>query len=297
MSQFIQIDVAEVTNTCFVAMPFDSLFQAQYTKVIRPAIQEAGLACVRGDEIYGQAEIVADIWSSLRTARIVVAELSGRNPNVMYEVGLAHAIGKPSILLTREQDDVPFDLRALRYLYYDVNNPSWGSDLQAQLTEMIEMVLENTENHGHLAGITSTASLPPVPEGPAPTLRVTPHGNFAGVWSSSWESIRRRRIHEAHLVVPDHPREVTAYMTVRFKRNAELSVVHELMRGEALEESLRLDGVNYTYIERGASRMYHLDGLRLAYGGTQDTLEGRVVLHHGDVPVSFRRVPEGTERP
>lgn len=293
MSKFIQIDVAEVTNTCFVVMPFDSLFEAQYTKVIRPAVQEAGLACVRGDEIYTQAAIVADIWNSLRAARIVVAELSGRNPNVMYEVGLAHAIGKPSILLTREQDDVPFDLRALRYLYYDVNNPSWGSDLQVQLTEMIGKALENPEDRGHLAGITSTADLPPAPAGPALTPEMAPHKDFTGVWSSSWESVRRGRVHEAHLVVPAHTREVSAYMTVRFERNGQLSVVHELMRGEATEQSLRLDGVNYTYIERGASRRYHLDGLRLSFGETQDTLEGRVVLHHGDVSVSFKRVPEG----
>ena len=65
------------------------------------------------------------------------------------------------------------------------------------------------------------------------------------------------------------------------------------MRGEATEQSLHLDGVNYTYIERGASRSYHLDGLRLSYGETRDTLEGRVVLHHGDVDAFFKRVPEG----
>ena len=76
----------------------------------------------------GQA-IVQDIWHSVRKARLVVAELSGRNPNVMYEIGLAHAIGKPIVLLARSEEDVPFDLRALRYIYYDPNNPLWGTDL------------------------------------------------------------------------------------------------------------------------------------------------------------------------
>ncbi len=295
MSQFIRIEVAEVTNTCFVVMPFDSLFEAQYTKVISPAVQEAGLVCVRGDEIYARAAIVDDIWNYLRAARIVVAELSGRNPNVMYEVGLAHALGKPCILLTREQDDVPYDLRLLRYLYYDVNNPNWWADLQTQLTEMIGKAIENPEERGHLAGIASTASLPPAPAGPSPAPEEGAHEDFAGVWSGSWTSIHKKRIHEAHLVVPPHQRDVIAYMTVRYDRDEVRSVVHELMRGEATEESLRLEGVSYTYIERGTSRRYHLDGLRLSFGKTRDTLEGSIVLHHGTVGISLKRAPEQVE--
>ena len=106
--------------------------------------------------------------------------------------------------------------------------------------------------------------------------------------------VRTNRVREAHLVVPAHTSEVIAYMTVRYERNDHLSVIHELMRGEATEQSLRLDGVNYTYIERGASRRYHLDGLRLSCGENRDTLKGTVVLRHGDVSVSFKRVPEGT---
>jgi nucleoside 2-deoxyribosyltransferase len=77
-------------------------------------VEEAGLVCVRGDEIYTRQAVIQDIWHSIRKARLVVAELSGRNPNVMYEIGLAHAIGKPIILLNRDEEDGPFDLRTLR---------------------------------------------------------------------------------------------------------------------------------------------------------------------------------------
>jgi hypothetical protein len=73
---------------------------------------------------------------------LVVAELSGRNPNVMYEIGLAHAIGKPIILLTRNQEDVPFDLKALRYLFYDINNPDWGETLRSELLKKVRNVLD-----------------------------------------------------------------------------------------------------------------------------------------------------------
>ena len=80
----VSIALGDVSNTCFVVMPFHALFEAEYERVIRPAIEEAGLSCVRGDEIYTQQTIIHDIWQSIRQARLVVAELSGRNPNVMY---------------------------------------------------------------------------------------------------------------------------------------------------------------------------------------------------------------------
>ena len=88
----ITIDLEEITNTCFVVMPFHSLFESEYNRVIRPAIEEVGLECVRGDEIYKEQSIVQDIWRSIRSARVIVAELTNRNPNVMYEIGLAHAL-------------------------------------------------------------------------------------------------------------------------------------------------------------------------------------------------------------
>src|SRR5215212_9109931 len=136
------VDLDEITNTCFVVMPFQSLFGAEYERVIKPAVEEVGLESLRGDEIYTNQSIVQDIWKLIRRARVIVAELSGRNPNVMYEIGMAHAIGKPIVLLTRDQEDVPFDLRALRYCYYDPNNPFWGEDLRAELTKILRKVLD-----------------------------------------------------------------------------------------------------------------------------------------------------------
>jgi len=101
------VQLEQVKNKCFVVMPFHSLYEAEYERVILPAIEDVGLACVRGNEIYSRQAIIQDIWASIREARIVVAELSGRNPNVMYEIGLAHAIGKPIVLLTRNEEDIP----------------------------------------------------------------------------------------------------------------------------------------------------------------------------------------------
>ncbi len=89
------------------------IYDTEYKRVIQPAVEATGLECVRGDEIYSKPKITDDIWKSLRAARVVIAELTGRNSNVFYELGLAHAIGKPAIILTRNEEDVPFDLKGL----------------------------------------------------------------------------------------------------------------------------------------------------------------------------------------
>ena len=115
----VTIEIGNIENFCFIVMPFDSLFQVQYERVIRPAIEELGLICIRADELYSRPQVMADIWKSIRKSRLVIAELTGRNANVFYEIGLAHAIGKPIILLTRNEDDVPFDLKA------GANQPIW----------------------------------------------------------------------------------------------------------------------------------------------------------------------------
>ena len=92
-------------------MPLSLKSDLIYEEVFKPAIEAAGLSCVRADEIYGSKRIMQDVWDSIRAARVVLAELSGRNPNVLYELGLSHAIGKPVIIITSSMDDVPFDLR------------------------------------------------------------------------------------------------------------------------------------------------------------------------------------------
>jgi hypothetical protein len=70
-----------------------------------------------------------------------LAELSGRNPNVFYELGLAHALAKPAILVTQTVEDVPYDLRALRVIVYDRNEPNWGDVLKTAIESSIGEIL------------------------------------------------------------------------------------------------------------------------------------------------------------
>jgi hypothetical protein len=288
----IVVDLEQITNTCFVVMPFHSLFKAEYERVIRLAIEEVGVECVRGDEIYTEQAIIQDIWKSIRQARIIVAELSGRNPNVMYEIGLAHAIGKPIVLLTRNEDDVPFDLRALRYIYYDPNNPFWGEDLRTELTRVVRKVLETPSLAAHLPGITIETSLPEVPAQPLRRVRAEiSEEDFSGAWNTSWLSIQRQREHKATLVIPpQHGRNFMATMTVSYLREEKRTIVQETLTGTARGSQLSLTGVNYTYVEQGNSRAYSLDNFELRLSDDGKTMSGKATLRHGIRDVVFQRL-------
>ncbi|MBI2286795.1 MAG: hypothetical protein HYU79_05045 [Nitrosomonadales bacterium] len=133
--------VAEV-ETCFTIMPFGGWFDDYYESIYCPAIESAGLKPCRADDLYRPSTIVTDIWSYTQTSKLVLADLSGKNPNVFYELGLAHALAKPAILVTEAIDDVPFDLRALRVLEYNKNQPRWGEILQEKITNAIKEVLQ-----------------------------------------------------------------------------------------------------------------------------------------------------------
>jgi hypothetical protein len=129
------------TKTCFVMMPFGPQFNRYYRNIFVPAIGHSGLTPVRGDSIFGPSDILKDIWQLLKQSTIALADLTGRNPNVFYELGLAHAIGKAVILVTSNRDDVPFDLQGLRVIVYDKNDEDWGVGLQSAIEGTIAKIL------------------------------------------------------------------------------------------------------------------------------------------------------------
>ncbi len=127
-------------------MPFAAPLGDYYDKIYKPAIEKAGLRPVRADnEIFGTGKIIDQIWSGINAARVLVAELTSRNPNVFYELGLAHALEKPVVLISSNEGDVPFDLQHIRVIYYDVNDPFWGSKLLDKVAENVLSAIENPE--------------------------------------------------------------------------------------------------------------------------------------------------------
>lgn len=136
----------QVGDSCFVVMPFAPPHGDYYAKIFEPAIQKAGLVPVRADnEIFGAGKIMDQIWRGITDAKVLVAELTTRNANVFYELGLAHALKKPVVLVSSNQEDVPFDLQHIRVIYYDVMDPFWGQKLMDKVAENILSAIKNPE--------------------------------------------------------------------------------------------------------------------------------------------------------
>ena len=114
-----------------VMMPFAANFKGVY-KTIQNAAAMCFLNCQRVDDVWINSTIIQDVFSLIYRSHIVVCDFSGRNPNVMYEAGIAHTLGKHVIPITQNTSDVPFDLSHHRHLAY-LNNSEGLNDLEDKL--------------------------------------------------------------------------------------------------------------------------------------------------------------------
>ena len=115
-------------------MPFGSWLDGYYKDLFIPAIKDAGMEPLRADELFSTGTVIEQIWEQIQKSKILLADLTGKNANVFYELGLAHAARKPVVFTSANLEDVPFDLRHLRVIIYDVRDPFWGEKLKANLT-------------------------------------------------------------------------------------------------------------------------------------------------------------------
>src|SRR6478736_613480 len=103
----------------FILMPFDKSFDSVYENGIKPAADEMEvLYCERVDKQIFEERILDRIYNQINKADIVVADMSGRNANVFYEVGYAHALGRRTILLVNDAKEIPFDLKHHSHIIY-----------------------------------------------------------------------------------------------------------------------------------------------------------------------------------
>lgn len=103
----------------FVAMPFAAPLRPVYDDHILKVTAQLGLTCRRGDDFFSGNNIMDEVWSAIYHAELCIVDCTGRNPNVFYELGIAHAIGRKSILNAQALDDIPFDVRHLRIIQYE----------------------------------------------------------------------------------------------------------------------------------------------------------------------------------
>jgi hypothetical protein len=126
----------------FVLMPFSEEMRAVYTDHIKRITASLKLTVARADDFFTSNTIMSDIWRGICGASLVIADCTGRNPNVFYELGIAHTVGKSVILLTQKKDDVPSDLRNVRYIKYEPTESGmklFDEHLNRAITESLKL--------------------------------------------------------------------------------------------------------------------------------------------------------------
>jgi len=132
------IDLNQITiksNLVFVLTPFHPDFENVY-QVIKKACSDIKMTAIRSDEDYVKTDILKHIIKSIVEARVIVANLDGRNANVFYELGIAHALNKPTILLSNANDNVPFDVQG-KYLILYNSDISLAQKLKESLLKIL----------------------------------------------------------------------------------------------------------------------------------------------------------------
>jgi hypothetical protein len=117
-----------------------------FEKVIRPAAERAGYQPVRADQLQGGGFVMTDVIRHLADDPLVVADLTGANPNVFYELALRHAMRKPVIALLDERERIPFDIGSFRLLQFDTDDPRSLARASDQLS--IEIGLTGSQRSG-----------------------------------------------------------------------------------------------------------------------------------------------------
>jgi hypothetical protein len=130
-------------RTAFVAMEFSVEMDRLYSEIIKPAIEESGFLCKRGDEIHDASFLAADIRKTIAKTDLLIAEISGSNPNVMHEIGLAQSLEKHIILICKDgysDEEIPFNIRHIHRICYP-NDAGGGPLLRRLLVQKLAQVL------------------------------------------------------------------------------------------------------------------------------------------------------------
>lgn len=135
----------DTPQSVFVSIAFSPEMNRLYLEILKPTIESLGLICLRADEIPSVDPIAADIERAVNECAAVVAEISGFNPNVMHEIGLAQS-KKPIVIICRSgyrEDKIPSNIRHLRRIMYS-NDVAGGPELRRQLDQTLRQIFSQT---------------------------------------------------------------------------------------------------------------------------------------------------------
>jgi hypothetical protein len=121
----------------FVLMPFNDKMEKVYTNHIKKMAEELGLTIRRADDIFSPRPFMEKVWDGICGAQLILADCTQENPNVFYEIGLAHTVGKKVVLITRSENNIPSDLQHFDYISY-VYDPEGTEQLIERLRTYIK---------------------------------------------------------------------------------------------------------------------------------------------------------------
>jgi hypothetical protein len=136
-------DEAPDPHLVAVMMPFTPEFEPVF-KAISKTCRLGSLKCLRVKDIWEHSAIMQDVFSLIFRANVVVCDFTGRNPNVFYEAGIAHTLGKHVIPISQSAHDVPFDLAHHRYLSY-LNNGEGLAKLSGGLEGRLQTLIPDAD--------------------------------------------------------------------------------------------------------------------------------------------------------
>jgi hypothetical protein len=129
-------------KSVFVLQPFSHEFDSVFEAIITPAVRAAGGLVRRTDQISVVGSIIEEVYKAIEQAHVLICDISNSNPNVMYELGYAHALQKPVIMICHEPEHMPFDVRGLRVLYYDISMANLSATVR-ELQELIQRAFQH----------------------------------------------------------------------------------------------------------------------------------------------------------
>lgn len=140
----LPVEIPAEHDLVAVMTPFDARFDNVYA-TLQQAVAESGMRCQRADDIWINNHIVDDIINLIWRARVVIADLTSKNPNVFYETGIAHTLGREVIQIAQSIEDIPFDLRAIRSQTY-LNNGEGLERLKTQILRRLNYLTSATKS-------------------------------------------------------------------------------------------------------------------------------------------------------
>jgi hypothetical protein len=129
--------------SCFIVMPFGQEWSVDVHRILASACDALNVRAVRGDDLFTPTDFLEDIWQGINAADFVIADISGRNPNVLYELGIAHTLAKPVLILAKQATDIPVDLATRRIILYGQSESDWREDLAQKISAAVAGIVRD----------------------------------------------------------------------------------------------------------------------------------------------------------